>query len=409
MNILVFNCGSSSLKYRLIAMPEERELCGGEAQRVGPKTAEPPRIVHRMDGNEEEHFVEMPDHKAAFAEVMTLLKRDPRLMPEACGHRMVHGADRFNRHALLDDEVMAGLEAVQHMAPIHNPPATRLVRGCMELYPDLPQVIVFDTAFHATIPEYARAYALPRRLREEMGIRKYGFHGISHNYVTQEAARLLNKPHDALNAVSCHLGSGGASLCAVRNGRSVDNTMGYSPLQGLLMSTRCGDLDPALAMQLLIRADGDHEAVEKRLNKQSGVLGVSGLSGDIRDVLKALSEDDSAEQLRRAARVYLWRIRKYLGAYLAVVGQADAVIFTDTIGELVPEVRGAVCEGLQPFGVKVDAERNANATELPADIAADDSAVRVWAIQTNEELAIARQTWDVLGGAAEAVLREVQA
>ncbi|MDD5658323.1 MAG: acetate/propionate family kinase, partial [Elusimicrobia bacterium] len=263
---------------------------------------------------------------------------------------------------------------------------------CRARYPDLPQVIVFDTAFHQTIPDHAHTYPLPRALRQELGIRKYGFHGTSHQYVAEKAAEMLGRPMEQLNAVSCHLGSGGASLCAIVKGRSVDNTMGFSPLQGLVMSTRCGDLDPAVALRLLAQHQ-DRNAVEKLLNKRSGVLGMSGSSADIRDVFAGMAQPDRRARLELTAQIYIWRIRKCLGAYLAVVGDADAVIFTDTIGETVPEVRWGVCAGMDAFGLRMDPERNLSASTLPADVAADDSPVRILVIQTNEELAIARRTY----------------
>lgn len=386
MNILVLNCGSSSLKYRLVAMPAETELAAGEAQRIGPPTAEPSRIVHHVGGRQETVVVAMADHAAAFGQVMALLGRDPSLRPESLGHRLVHGGALFRDHTRVDAGVLEGLESVSHLAPLHNPPAVALIRACLDRYPALPQVVVFDTAFHATIPPQARTYALPRTVVRRMGLRKYGFHGTSHQYAAAEAARFIGRPMEKLRAVSCHLGSGGASLCAIVNGKSVDNTMGYTPLQGLIMSTRCGDLDPAVTMQLLARAAGDPAAVEKMLNKKSGVLGMSGTSADIRDVLAAPGARQST-----AAQSYLWRIRKYLGSYLAVVGRADCVIFTDTIGERVPEVRWAVCADMGAMGLEIDPERNAHVTGLPADVATDSSPVRIVIVQANEEIAIARQ------------------
>ena len=236
----------------------------------------------------------------------------------------------------------------------------------------------------------------PDASESELGIRKYGFHGTSHQYVASEAARILEKPLERLTAVSCHLGSGGASLCAIVNGCSVDNTMGYSPLQGLVMSTRSGDLDPSITLNLLARCHGDTSSVSRLLNKKSGVLGLSGFSADIRDVMRETrSGKGDLARFKLATQVYLWRIRKYLGAYLAVIGRADAVIFTDTIGETMPEVRWAVCTDMEAFGLKIEARRN-KTTSLPADVAADDSPVRILVIATNEELAIARQTYRVL-------------
>lgn len=395
MNILAFNCGSSSLKYRLMRMPEEHELASGEAQRIGPLTAEPSRIVHRAGGAQQVVFVPMADHQQAYDEVMKIVARDTRTKPDAIAHRIVHGGSLFREPTLVDEQVLASLGGIAHLAPIHNPPAIALIRACMMRGGGLPQICVFDTSYHATIPEYARTYALPLRIREGLGIRKYGFHGTSHRYVAEEAARFLGKNLAELSAVSCHLGSGGSSLCAIVDGKSIDNTMGYSPLQGLVMSTRCGDLDPAVTMRLLAAVGADRGSVEKLLNKKSGVLGLSGSSADIRDALSGRS-GASPGRNELATQVYLWRMRKYLGSYLTVVGKPDAVIFTDTIGETVPEVRLSVCSGMEVFGVEIDPARNAHVTNCPADVATDDSPVRILVILTNEELAIARETYQTL-------------
>jgi acetate kinase len=397
MNILVLNCGSSSLKYRLISMPTETELAGGEAQRVGPPTAEPSRIIHHASSRPPQTLM-MPlrNHAEAFEGVMKLLAQTKEHAPDAVGHRIVHEGGLFKAHVTLDDASIAKLETVNDLAPLHNPPAVNLAKACRKLYPDLPQVAVFDTVFHATIPDYASTYAIPDWMTHDLGIRKFGFHGISHQYVATEAARLLRKPLGALNAVSCHLGSGGASLCAMVNGRSVDNTMGYSPLQGLIMSTRCGDLDPAVALRLMALSDGDYRSVEKLLNEKSGVLGLSGKSADIRDALSApTNPNGNLSRSELAAQIYLWRLKKYLGAYLAVVGRTDAVIFTDTIGETVPAVRWAMCANMEDFGVVLDVNRN-NLKNLPMDIAVPDGAVRVFVIATNEELSIARSAHSLL-------------
>jgi len=397
VNILVFNCGSSSLKYKLIRMPEGRELAGGEAQRVGPRTARPSRIVHRSEGAVAERRVEMPNHTVAFEQVTSLLSIRRGHSPDAFAHRLVHGGSEFTGHTILDQRAFERLGAIRDLAPMHNPPAVDLIEACRRLRPDLPQALVFDTVFHETIPECARTYALPQRIRAELGLRKYGFHGISHAYVAAECARFLNIDPDRLNAVSCHLGSGGASLCAIVHGRSVDNTMGYSPLQGLVMSTRCGDLDPAVALSLVANSDGDPAAAEALLSRRSGLLGLSGASSDLRDVLDpACRSDADAERFDLTRGVYLWRLRKYLGAYLAVVGGAHAVIFTDTIGQSVPVVRWAACTGMEVFGLHMDSERNESVSDLPADVAADESKVRIVVIKTDEESAIARCTYEML-------------
>lgn len=398
MNILVLNCGSSSLKYRLIEMPSERELAAGEAQRVGSKTAEPSRILHREGGAEQVVEEKLQDHAAAFSAVRRLLGRKSEHAPEFLAHRLVHGGTYFDHDAVIDEGALEKLGHTLALAPIHNPPAVGLIGCCHRLFPDLRQVAVFDTVYHTTIARAAREYALPRQWVRTLGIRKYGFHGTSHQYVVERAAELLGVPLDRFKAVSCHLGSGGASLCAVVDGRSVDNTMGYSPLQGLVMSTRSGDLDPAVTLRLLARASGDAGAVDELLNKKSGMLGLSGVSSDVRDVLaKAAGAGGGPDERQsRALEIYLWRLRKYLGAYLTLVGTPHAVIFTDTIGELVPEVRWAVCSGLEVFGIQIDPDRNREDTKLPADLSVSSSAVRILAIATNEELAIARRSYSLV-------------
>jgi len=397
MNILTLNCGSSSLKFRIIGMPDEQELVSGEAQQVGPKTNRASRILIRENGNEDATDVAMPTLAVAFQEIMKLLERRPHLAPDAIAHRMVHGGSEFHSHVRLDSNVLKKLRVIQSMAPLHNPPATDVAEECMRLFPELPNAIIIDMAFHATIPAYAASYALPADLCAELGIRKFGFHGISHQYASEETARLLGKPVEELNAVCCHLGSGGASLCAIRNGKSIDNTMGYSPLQGLVMSTRSGDLDPALTLKILAQKSGDPEKVSGLLNKTSGMLGLSGFSADIRDVMsKAASKKQVFGQDEIATQVYLWRIRKYLGAYLTVVGEPDAVVFTDTIGELVPDVRLGACAGMDCFGLKIDKEKNRAVAEFPADISTADSAIKIFVVRANEELAMARFAWRML-------------
>ncbi len=397
MRIMVLNCGSSSLKYSVLCFPDGRELARGEAQRVGARTSEPARIVHQAQGQTRTVFVEMPDHAAAFEQITRVLEGDELAAPDAIAHRVVHGGRHFTGSVHFDQSVERVLDELTKLAPIHNPPAISLVKTCGRGHPRLPQVLVFDTSFHSTIPARARTYALDDDLRLRLGLRKYGFHGISHQYVTGAAAAFLGRPVEEFNAVSCHLGSGGASLCAIRSGKSLDNTMGYTPLQGLMMSTRCGDLDPAVTLRLLALRDGNVDRVESLLNRDSGVLGVSGSSGDLRDLVGG--SEDAAHQL--ALQVYLWRLRKYLGAYLVVAAPAHAVIFTDTLGETVPEVRAAVCCGLEELGVDLDAAANVNPGPLPADVATGESPVRVLVIATNEELAIGREAYRLLTARAE--------
>ncbi len=396
MDILTFNCGSSSLKYKLLRMPEQDVILGGEAQRVGPPTSEPSRILHRIAGETQTIHVPMPSLSIAFQEVMKLIEAAGH-KPDCIGHRIVHGASVFATHTFVDNGVIERLRGFQNMAPLHNPPAIDLAQECLRRYPGLPQVAVFDTVFHSTIPAHAYTYSIPAKLGAELGIRKYGFHGISHGYVARETARLLHCPLEQVTAVSCHLGSGGASLCAIQNGRSIDNTMGYSPLQGLMMSTRCGDLDPAVALRLVAERNGDFRAVNKQLNTRSGVLGMSGLSADIRDVISRNAKHTATmTRSRLAEQFYVWRIRKYLGAYLAILTNPMAVVFTDTIGETVPEVRWSVCADMDAFGMRIDHAQNQQATSLPADIAAPDSRVRILVIAADEELAIARESYELM-------------
>jgi len=395
MNVLVFNCGSSSLKYRLIKMPDEIELAGGEAQRIGPQTSEPARIIHREQGREETIYVEMKDHGAAFEQILKIMEKNNKV--DIIGHRVVHGAGIFNNHVVINKDAINNLKRTENMAPLHNPPAVRLIEACHRLYPEIPQAAVFDTVFHSTIPWHAKTYALPGWIKRKFGIRKYGFHGTSHKYVAGEAAKYIKKPLDKLNAISCHLGSGGASLCAIINGKSADNTMGYSPLPGLVMSTRSGDIDPALVLQMAIASDGNFIEMEKLLNKESGVLGMSGISPDIRDIFKTAGKSGIRdERLALTLQVYLWRLKKAMGSYLAVTGVPDAVIFTDTIGETVPEVRQESCAGMEAFGIKIDLEKNRNLKQLPADISAPDSEAYVLVIATNEELEIARTSMELV-------------
>ena len=395
MNVLVFNCGSSSLKYRLIAMPGETQLSGGEAQRIGPPTAKPSCLVlHREGQPPESRVIPMHDHAEALQQVVAVLQ-ETGVMPDVIGHRFVNGGPNVTDHSYVNDAVLAELIAHQDLAPIHNPPAIATIQACRTMFPGLPQVVISDTAYHRTIPLHARTYALPAAVRQDMGIRKYGYHGISHQYVVTETSRLMSIPLDRFHAVSCHLGSGGASLCAVAGGQSIDNTMGYSPLQGLVMSTRCGDLDPGFTLQLLAHAVGDRDAVEGRLNKKSGVLGLSGRSADIRDALDSTGDDSQNGRDRMTTQVYLWRLKKYLGAYMTLVGRPHAVIFTDTIGETVPQVRETVCSAMDAFGIRIDPGRNASNAPLPLDVATLDSPVRVWAVATNEEISIARSVYQV--------------
>lgn len=397
MNVFVLNCGSSSLKYRMISMPDGEEILGGEVQRIGSKTAATSRIVHRVPGRETVILpVTIKNYSEAFHEVVHHVERDTSFPPDVFAHRLVQGGSEFPVSRVLSDDDYPLLDKVRDLAPIHNPPAVELIEECNDRYPGIPQAVILDTAFHSTIPGYARTYPLPEDIREELGIRKYGFHGISHQYVTEAAAEFLHVPPGKLNAVGCHLGSGGASLCAVVGGKSVDNTMGFSPLQGLVMSTRSGDVGPSVVLKMLAYSEGDYSKVNGILNKKSGVLGLSGTSSDIRDVIERSADTDD-ERAQTTLDVYVSRIKKYLGAYLAVVGNADAIIFTDTVGESVPYVRELVCRDMDYFGVVLDEWKNRMVSAFPADVSATTSKVRILVIKTNEESAIAKRAYELLG------------
>jgi acetate kinase len=373
--ILVLNAGSSSLKYEVIdlAVPEER--VGGIVERIG------------------EQGSGVPDHAAAARTVLDSLG-DAR--PDAVGHRIVHGGTRFVEPTLIDDDVEAAVEALIDLAPLHNPSGLAGIRAARAVLPDVPHVAVFDTAFHATLPDHAATYAIDPAVAAEAGIRRYGFHGTSFAYVSRAAAQYLGRPLEELRLIVLHLGNG-ASACAISGGVSIDTTMGLTPLEGLVMGTRSGDLDPGVLLHL-VRLGRSVDEIDDLLNRRSGLLGMAG-SNDLRDVTAAAERGEPAAQL--AIEVMLHRIRKYLGAYAAELGGVDAVVFTAGIGENAGWLRARAVERLGFLGITVDAERNGRA-DGPHRISPDGSPVEVLVIPTDEELEIATQTAGVaLGAAAE--------
>ena len=405
MNIFVFNCGSSSLKYKVLSMPSEKELCGGEVQRIASKTVETSRIVNEINGNKDIIVKRINSYVDAFNAVMKIVEEDTNVTIDIFAHRLVKGGHVIIGDMFLDEIAYLSLNDVKEFAPIHNPPIIEIIKECKNKYPQIPQAVILDTSFHSTIPDYASIYPVPKKLREELGIKKYGFHGISHRYVSEEAAAYLNIPIDNFNAVSFHLGSGGASLCAIKGGKSIDNSMGFSPLQGLVMSTRCGNIDPSVVLKMAAYSEGDFSKVNKILNKKSGVLGLSGISSDIRDIINKTKIDDIKAQT--TFEVYLWRIKKYLGSYLSIIGHTDALIFTDTIGESVPIVRELICKEMNFFGLVLDEESNKSATEFPSDIASVESKIHIMVIKTNEELSIAKRTYQLLDNKYDIKLKNV--
>jgi acetate kinase len=396
MNILVINCGSSSLKYQLIDMNEERVLAKGLVERIG---IEGSKIKHKTTGKDEVVVQEpMSNHKKALELVLNALIDENhgaiKSMDEigAVGHRVVHGGEKFAHSVVLDEEVMDALNECIELAPLHNPPNIMGIEACRELMPSTPMVGVFDTAFHQTIPSKNYIYALPYEYYEKYGVRRYGFHGTSHKYVSLMTAEMLDKNTENLKIVTCHLGNG-SSICAVDGGESVDTSMGFTPLEGLAMGTRTGDMDPAIVPFIMEKENLSIEEMNNVLNKKSGVLGISGISSDFRDIEDACKEGNERAQL--SLDVFTNRVKKYIGAYTALMGGIDALVFTAGIGENSIEIRETVCEGLEYLGVELDKEKN-KVRGKEAIVNKDGGKVKILVIPTNEELMIARDTLELV-------------
>lgn len=399
--VLVVNTGSSSLKYRLVEPASGTVLARGLVERIGEGGG---RLEHRRppghDGPDAVHEVEgaFPDHAAALAAVRdAFADHGPDLADAglaAVGHRVVHGGERFRDPVLVDDDVLKAIDDLAVLAPLHNPANATGIRVARDLLPDLPHVAVFDTAFHATIPPRAATYAVPAAWRTDHDVRKYGFHGTSYAYVSREAARLLGRAPEDTNLVVLHLGNG-ASACAVENGRSVDTSMGLTPLAGLVMGTRSGDVDPALVAHLQRVAGMSTQDVDDALNKRSGLLGLAGVS-DVREVTERAAAGDPDAVL--ALDVYCYRIRTYVGAYTAALGRVDAVVFTAGVGENSAVVRERSLAGLERLGVVVDEARNRAGGRWARSVSPDGAAVPVLVVPTDEEREIARQALVVARG-----------
>ncbi|MDR2035371.1 MAG: acetate kinase [Coriobacteriales bacterium] len=389
MNILVLNAGSSSLKYQLINMETEQVVAKGLCERVGASES-----VHIYEaGSDEREFVlELHDHYAAVKAVLeTLTNPDDGVIKNladitAIGHRVVHGGDFFAESVIITKEVIDRIKECVPLAPLHNPPALSGIRSCLELMPNTQQVAVFDTAFHQTMPPKAYRYPLPTEYYEKHRIRRYGFHGTSHRYVSERAAVMLNKPAEDVKVITCHLGNG-CSLTAVKGGHSVDTSMGYTPLDGLMMGTRSGSIDPAILLYLIDYLDMNPREVNHIINKESGLLGVSGLSNDLRDVGNAADAGD--ERARLALELYAYSARRFLGSYFFALQGADAIVFTAGVGENAQKMREMILEGLEDLGICLDLERNSKRGG-ERFISTDDSPVKVMVIPTNEELMIAK-------------------
>lgn len=391
MNVLVINCGSSSLKYQVIDSVTESVLAKGLCERIGIDG----RLVYEPAGGEKQVTqADMPTHKQAIQLVIRALTDEKtgvvKSLDEigAVGHRLVHGGEKFASSAVITEKMLQTMEECSDLAPLHNPANLIGVRACQELMPNTPMVGVFDTAFHQTMPKEAYLYGVPYEYYEKYAVRKYGFHGTSHSYVSQRAAAILNRPYEELKTIVCHLGNG-ASVCAVKNGKSVDTSMGLSPLEGLVMGTRSGDIDPS-AVEYIAKKEGlDLAGVLNVLNKKSGVLGLSGVSSDFRDLEAAAKEGNERAEI--AQRVFNYRVLKYIGAYAAAMGGVDCICFTAGLGENNGATRKQICSNLMFLGIQIDDEANAKRGEEIV-ISTPDSKVKVLVIPTNEELAIARDT-----------------
>jgi acetate kinase len=397
MKILVLNCGSSSIKYALYNMDDKSVMTSGGAERVGLDGA----FVKVKLANGEKRTIEhdIPEHTEGVKFILGLLT-DPEVGVisdlkeiDAVGHRMVHGGEKFNKSVILTPEVLEVFESCNDLAPLHNPANMKGVNAVSELMPGLPQVGVFDTAFHQTMPDYAYLYALPYNLYEQYHVRRYGFHGTSHRYVSQRVCEFLGTTAEGKRIITCHIGNGG-SITAVKDGKSVDTTMGLTPLEGLMMGTRSGDIDAGAVTYLMDKLNLDTIGISALLNKKSGLAGVSEKSSDFRDILAGIEAGDN--KCRVAKEMYTYRIKKYIGAYAAAMGGVDIIVFTGGAGENQWQVREGATEGLEYMGIKIDEAKNHACRATESIISADDSKVTVCVIPTDEELMIATDTMNLL-------------
>ncbi len=393
MNILVLNCGSSSVKYQLINTDKQLALAKGLVARIGMSESV---LTHKpWDRPEIKVSAEILDHIVAIEWVVSMLLSPnhgvikDKSEINAVGHRVVHGGEEFKDSILITQDLMSTLRSLIELAPLHNPHNIRGINACQKTLPNIPQVAVFDTAFHCNMPPYAYIYGIPYVFYTRYGIRRYGFHGTSHKYVCDRAAAMLGRPLKDLKLITAHLGNG-ASIAAVNGGISVDTSMGFTPLEGLLMGTRSGDLDPAIILHIMAREELSLHEGNTMLNKHSGLAGISGVSSDMREIIEASHKGN--ENAKLALDVFCYRLKKYIGAYMAALNGLDALIFTAGVGENSSVVRSLTCSGMDYLGIKVEEDKNKTAISKEMDISAPDARVRTLVIPTNEELVIALDT-----------------
>ena len=397
MKVLVLNCGSSSIKYKLYNMDDESVLAQGGVERIGIDNAF--IKVKLPNGEKKQIMADLPTHKEGVALVFQCLL-DPEFGAiksldeiDAVGHRIVQGGDKFNKSVILTKQVEEGIEELCDLAPVHNAGHLKGIRAVDALMPTTPQVCVFDNAFHSTMPDYAYLYAVPYELYEKYHVRRYGFHGTSHRYVSKRVCEILGLDVNNSKIITCHIGNG-ASVAAVLNGKVIDPSMGLTPLAGLMMGTRCGDIDPSAVTYLMEKLGKKPQEMADYLNKKSGVVGITGISSDMRDIENAASEGNERAQL--ALKMYDYRIKKYIGAYAAALGGVDAIVFTAGVGENQTGTREKACEGLEFLGINIDVAKNATIRGEEAIISTPESKVKVVVVPTDEEIVIARDTKELV-------------
>ena len=397
INILVLNCGSSSLKYKIISMPDGSELARGEAERVGTKTQGISRITHFVFGKKRIVKTLLSDHSVALKKVLALIDSDtqknPRIKFDIFVHRYVHPGSFFNKPTKVNKSVLAKLKLTLPLATIHNPITYKLIEFCRKEYASIEQFIVFDTTFHKTIPKQFASYALPLMVTKKYGIKKIGFHGISHRYVMEEACKFLGKKHSSQKIISCHLGTGGSSICAIDKGKSINNSMGFTPLEGLMMNTRCGDIDPGAVFYIMFKKKLSAEEAENMLNNKSGILGIFNVSSDLRDVIK---DKDKDKQANMAFKMYVQRVRAYISFYALILKKANILIFTDSLGAGSPILREAICENMAFLGINLDKGKNLRYCKGIGDISLLEAETKALVVPTDEEIMIAREAYKEL-------------